>query len=148
MDFVSDQLESNKEQTPFFVVQADYTETFCSIRDSLRESLRALIPEISSNSSPSTDTGSKTLVELIREDARRYGSEDDAKESFQKIKEYLHSAQHPEVVNELFDLEVAQGSDYSELLDMSIIGKWLDDNTHNYFAEPCWEVVKVKKTNS
>lgn len=144
MDFVSDRFKSSKEQTPFFVLQADYTETFCSISVSLRKSLKDLTTETSSHSSPSKDTVSKTLVQLISEDAIRYGTEDDANESFQKIKEYLLSAQHPEV-NEIFDIKVYQESDYSDSIDMRIIGKWLDDNTHNYFAKPCWDVVKVKK---
>lgn len=145
MDFVSDWFESSKKQTPFFVSQADYTETFCSISDSLRKSLKDLMTETSSNASPSKDTISKTLVELISEDAERYGTQDDANESFQKIEEYLDSAQHPEVVNKIFKLEVSRESNYSESLDMRIIGKWLDDHSHNYFAKPYWEVVKVKK---
>lgn len=145
MDFVSDWFERYKEQTPFFVSQADYTETFCSISDLLRESLNNLMAETSSNTSPSKDTISKTLFELISEDARRYGTENDANESFEKIEEYLCSVQHPKVVNEIFKLEVSRESNYSESLDMSIIGKWLDDNAHNYFAKPYWDMVKVKK---
>ncbi|TON37427.1 hypothetical protein, partial [Vibrio parahaemolyticus] len=43
IDFVSDSFESNSEQTPFFVVQADFTEPFCTVSKTLRDALSKFI---------------------------------------------------------------------------------------------------------
>lgn len=42
IDFISDVFEKNTLQTPFFVVQADYTEKFCVINKTLKEYLNNL----------------------------------------------------------------------------------------------------------
>lgn len=42
IDFISDVFEKNTLQTPFFVVQADYTEKFCVINKTLKEYLNSL----------------------------------------------------------------------------------------------------------
>ena len=39
IDYVADAFSGNSQQTPFFVVQADFTESFCRVTESLRKRL-------------------------------------------------------------------------------------------------------------
>ncbi len=43
IDYISDTFEANSQQKPFFVAQADFTDQFCGISDTLRADLRRLL---------------------------------------------------------------------------------------------------------
>jgi hypothetical protein len=78
VDYVSDTFETESVQTPFYVIQADLTEIFCTVTDPLRTTLAQIISV--DGGSPASPEGDEpqSLVELIKVDAQRYCSEEEA----------------------------------------------------------------------
>jgi hypothetical protein len=67
IDFVSDAFADDLNQTPFFVVQADFTEHFCSVSPTLREAVqKALGINGSTAASTKSEQRPTPLVEKVK----------------------------------------------------------------------------------
>lgn len=147
IDYVSDSFTLNTLQTPFFVVQADFTDQFCKVDSTLQKKVADLLAlaahsPITAGASPA---GGTTLKALVEEDAKFYCTKDEAFNTVTQLKNHLDKYKHPTEVEELFKIEVSQLADYSSIPNIIAIGKWLKETKHNFFAEPIWETVRVKK---
>ncbi|MFC6101507.1 caspase family protein [Olivibacter domesticus] len=132
IDYISDAFEGNPYQTPFFVIQAEYTEKFCYINEALNGYLQNL-----SILTPATAPKNKeeiTLLERIQEDAAEYLTKDETIKLLEKIKDDIKKLAVPRKLDEIFTLEVKFFEDYDVVINKDTIGKWLDDNTHQFFA--------------
>ena len=133
MDFISDSFEKNTSQTPFFVVQADYTEKFCVISTALKEYLNTL------DTSSIKETGNKaveiSLLEKIKKQASEYFTKEQAIATINELKEKLSKNKLPDELNEIYDLAISFQENYDGIVNKNAIGKWLDDNPHEYFAK-------------
>ncbi|MDN3699653.1 caspase family protein [Vibrio cortegadensis] len=140
IDQVSDSFASDAEQTPFFVVQADFTEHFCTITKTLREKLSALI--VSGEQEESKQQFS-SLIDVIKLDAERYCDEQEAYNLFNSFIASLESKNFSGDSEELYEYSI-QTSD--EVADNSAsIGNWLVNTDNSYFARPVYSRVERTK---
>lgn len=134
IDYISDEFESNPSQTPFFVIQADLTEKFCSINASLREYLDKITFD-----EGTTSKGDKkdeiSLVEKVKKQAENYSSKDDAIKQVENLGKFVTSIKCPNELEELYEISISTHDDYGKIVKRNVIGKWLDDKDHEYFAK-------------
>lgn len=133
MDFISDSFEKNTSQTPFFVVQADYTEKFCFINKALKEYLIKLDTTLGDESEKKEVE--ITLLEKIKKQASEYFTQVQALQLINDLKQKLSEYQLETELIEIFDLIITFQDNYDGIINKNTIGKWLDDNTHEYFAK-------------
>jgi len=144
IDFVSDRFSSDSQQTPFFVVQADFIETFVTVSPTLKASLMAIV---NGSGPPPTKTAlpAVTLADRVRADADRFCSESETRAALVHLMNSLQSVAHPPDLEGLFSITVSEGSEFSNLPDATAIGNWLSQNQHTFFAVPYLRVEKVRK---
>lgn len=161
IDYVSDDFSDNKEQTPYFIAQADYTENFLNITDEQKQKLEKLISQetkkVLQNSSlhiiADNNQRAKTLTDFITEDNHRYVSQEQAYEFLNQILQDLTQYELAGDLKNLYKIKISK-ADTSistknfEILDAKNIGKWLQDNKHDLFARPDYikeEYTTIKK---
>lgn len=144
IDFVSDTFSSNSRQTPFFVVQADFIETFCTVSPTLK---MALNKAIAGTGSPARKPAQPvtSLADRVKTDAKRYCSESETLSALAKLQQQLQEVPHPDDLQGLFSISVQEGTEFSKLPNPIAIGKWLTENSHALFAREELQRVKVKK---
>ena len=134
IDFISDEFENNEVQTPFFVIQADYTEKFCEINDNLKEYLLKI--DTTTLDTENTDgTKDFSLIEKIKNQAKEYLTKEQALEVIDYLKSKIEKIQIEKGLKEVYDLEVVLSENYDYIIKKNTIGDWLDNNTHDYFAK-------------
>jgi len=138
IDYVSDSFESNSEQTPFFVVQADFTEQFCSISSSLVNELK-LLSNLNQEVNLKDDSEHSNLLDKIRLDSERYCSQEKAYEVLNSFLENLKNTSFPGSVSELYDCGCTFGDPLVK--NSNAIGSWLAKTDHQYFARPMFEEI-------
>jgi hypothetical protein len=147
IDYISDEFENSSTQTPYFVTQADFTEKFCSITPALREYLEKLSFE-----GESTAKGGKaeelSLIDKVKKQAEKYSSKDSALKLIKDLGDFIMSIECPEDLRELFNTEINFFDDYSKTIKKNSIGKWLDDNDHEYFAKSKYTKVRKDKSSN
>lgn len=147
IDYVADSFSYNHNQTPFFIVQADFTEAFCSVSESLRQSLKEILVEDLNGEEPKErEVGGekRSLLDLVRADADRFCTEKEALSYLSDFFSGFKNSSLSEYIKDLYHVKHEDVSDYSEIPASASIGKWLDSNDHDYFAETYKEKVSVK----
>lgn len=142
IDYVSDAFESNSEQTPFFVVQADFTESFCNISQSLRETLSSLTDN-DTKEAVKENSQFTSIVDRIIADAERYCSEQEAYELFSKFVEEFSGFSFEGELAQLYNCKDKTGDDAP--LNPQAIGAWLESSDNKYFAQPTYRNVEKTK---
>ena len=144
IDYVSDSFADNTSQTPFFIVQADFTEPFCTLSDTLKNQLNKILTKPAKNEN-AENKEVKSILDLVKDDAQKYCSE---KEAMEYTKSFLSSFKDTSLddrIIELYKTEYTEESDYSCIPSASSIGKWLASNEHNFFAKKYEENVTVHR---
>ncbi|SHN71463.1 caspase family protein [Desulfovibrio litoralis] len=126
-DFLSDRFLPNAKQTPYFIEQADNTEFFCTINDSVATFVQSLpfYRQESDIVEPSSNT--MGLIENIKNDAKRFCTKDEADTILKKIYDICISTNKPSNIESLFQIEVATYNEYTELPLINDISKWVSD---------------------
>jgi hypothetical protein len=149
IDYVSDSFSESHSQTPFFIVQADFTESFCTLSDTLRQSLTDLLSDDASESGAKENDNSeqyeKSLLDLVKEDALRYCTEEEAQSYLSKFLIGLREVPLNEQIVDLYEISFDEISEYSEIPNPTAIGKWLDSNDHSFFAQPFKKEIMVRR---
>lgn len=137
IDYISDRFEKDPDQTPFFVVQADFTDPFCRVVDSMREAVgKRLDVSIESDGTQDSSKASVALVELVKQEAKDYCTGEEIAEALGKLPDKIEDIQaHPGALD-LFEVEVEKGIGYEGICDTSSIARWLNENENKYFAKP------------
>ena len=133
IDFISDDFEKNTLQTPFFVVQADYTEKFCVINKTLKEYLDVL--DTTNISQTDTKELELTLLDKIKKQASEYFTKEQAIQLVNDIQIELSQYKLNSELNEIYDSNIIFLENYDGIVNKNTIGKWLDENPHEYFAK-------------
>lgn len=142
IDYISDDFESVSNQTPFFVTQATNTEIFTRVDEKLRNHLSQRLQQylsISSRHIPQKMLGDKeaSLIDLVKEEAEKYCTEEEVKDRLQEIEKYLTDLKLEGEIEGLYQFSIEPISSLqSELPQLIHIGKWLSENEDEYFAEP------------
>jgi len=136
IDVISDEFSDNKEQTPFFVIQADLTEKFCSFPTDLRRYLDGF------NLSP-TDGESKntplTLADLVKKDAKEYVDKQGALNAIEFVQAQFISFSLSAEFAELYNFDIKFLQDYNLISNTKVIGNWLRESKNGYFASLVYE---------
>ncbi len=139
IDFISDEFDGNGEQTPFFVIQAELTEKFCTISRQLREYLKNISIKAAL---PSTDaTKSQTLADLVKQDAKEYSTKEDAIGLLEELKTDASKVTLSDELSELYELKLSIIEDTQNIPSRTVIGRWLKDNPDLFFARPTYKPV-------
>nr|WP_294893961.1 caspase family protein [uncultured Pedobacter sp.] len=133
MDFISDEFEENTQQTPFFVIQADYTEKFCLINENLKDYLTSL--DLISSDNQNGKQENLTLLDKIKNQASNYYGKEQTTALLLSIKEYINLYKPVDDLIDVFEEEICFLDNYDEVIQKNIIGKWLDDNQNDFFAK-------------
>jgi len=137
IDYISDEFEKNPSQTPFFVVQADYTEKFCVINAQLKEFLEKI--DLSSTSIVKGKEEGISILEKIKKQAAEYFTKEQALELVNDVKAEVEKFQLSEDLKEIYDLAISFQESYDHIVQKNTIGKWLDENPHEFFAKSVYK---------
>lgn len=148
IDFISDEFESNELQTPFFVVQADYTEKFCEINDTIKEYLNQIDTILSETGGKGDDVESVSLVEKIKNQASEYLNKEQVLQVITELKTEIEKIKCRNELNEVYDLEIIFSENYDDIIDTNVIGDWLDKNSHEFFAKSITKRVRTYRDNA
>ncbi|MEO8255462.1 MAG: caspase family protein [Flavobacterium sp.] len=140
IDHISDEFENNTSQTPFFVVQADYTEKFCTLNDTIKEYLNSV--DLKSLNIVKDKEEGLSLIDKIKKQSLEYLTKDQAIELVLQIKIEIESFKLPKIFDEIFDLEIIFSDNYDSIIYRNTIGKWLDENPHDFFAKSTHKKVR------
>jgi len=133
IDYISDEFEGNTSQTPFFIVQADYTEKFCLINEPLKEYLENL--DLSSVRDVKGKEEGVSLLEKVKKQASQYFTKEEAIQFINELRTEIEDFTLPDDLREIFELTILFQDNYDGIIQNNIIGKWLDDNPHEFFAK-------------
>lgn len=144
IDYLVDVSRLSARQSPFFVVQDDMTAIFCEVTDKLRANIRAILSNTSqSNPSASivsqTEPSERKLVSIIKRDAERYASEKEAASALSSFAAELPAGTKPLDLESLFDVSCEQDSTNEPTPDAAKIGRHIEKNRGEYFAEAVYE---------
>ena len=145
IDFISDEFENNANQTPFFVIQADYTEKFCSINESLKEYLEKI--DFNPASVQKSQANELSLLDKIKKQSDGYLSKDQVIQILNDIRLEVDKYVCSEKIKDMYSLAITFSENYDMIIEKSTIGKWLDDNPHEYFAKSKWARAKKDQYN-
>lgn len=133
IDFILDEFDGNQEQTPFFVIQAELTEKFCSFNDEVKTYLESY------NSQKNTTNEEKkvsTLLEIVRNNAKEYVDKEGALKALEFCKVQFDKLVLDKDIKDLYDVEINFTQENNNLTGVKTIGKWLKDNPNDFFAKP------------
>ncbi|MBD2531497.1 caspase family protein [Nostoc flagelliforme FACHB-838] len=147
VDYISDDFEKNSLQNPFFVTQASFTEIFCSVNHKIRTMLSIQMDNLLESKSETDDLKVLSLVNMVKNDAERYCSEEEALEVINKVKNFVENCQYSSDMVDLYSINYKFESDYNSISEYSdSIGKWLKDNNNNYFSKVTYRRELIKKS--
>ncbi len=150
IDYISDRFESVPNQTPFFVTQATNTEIFARIDHKIRDVIGSSLHQYlsSSTTKPQKTAAAKelSLVELIKEDAKKYCTEEEVAKRVEIIEDKLSNLQIKGEISRLYDFLSDPITDlHSEIPKLEQIGKWISENENDYFAEPTYKTEEYEE---
>jgi hypothetical protein len=149
IDYISDDFERDN-QTPIFVSQGTYTEKFCNMTSELVD----FISNLCGNKDSQTEedkhklltNDAMTLEEIIKSDAVKYLSAEEAAKILVNIKEKSQKFTYSSDICSIFDIKYtfSSHSEYKKLPKESVIGAWLEKKGNYYFATPTKEKESYK----
>lgn len=138
MDFVADEFASHSRQTPLFVVQGDFTEVFSTLSVNFRQRLAEVLGKSPMVPEETESEVQQSLSDLIRSDAERFCTQEEAISILNRLPEMLASAGIHEAIRDLYHAECEDAMDYPGFADMSAVGSWIEEHKGDYFATPLY----------
>ena len=135
MDTLSDEFSSNKVQTPFFVMQGNYTESFGHIAQDVSQALSKITNSSNDIEEKQLEDSHKTMVQLIKGEAKLYCSKDEAIHSVQVLNEFISNFSFNEDVSEIFKINIQQEVESNYPISIEHVGKKLNGNSHEYMVD-------------
>ncbi len=143
-DYCADYFNGKNDQTPFFVQQADLTEVFLALPDNIVGELRSFT-SLGTSPEPKLVQSGKSLLELIKDDAKRYCTKASADESLQELAKLVTTEGLPSQLKDLFTISKVEETDFGNMPDPTSIGKFVSENRQRFFAKPFYHTFKVRK---
>lgn len=158
MDYISDEFDKSAEQTPFFVVQADFTENFLNSSTELQNVITKYIKQDKTQAGTKTENIEQEVlkyssyIDKIKQDAEIYSSQEDVENLLKEIGEVITTANLNTEINELYSYNHLFEHNLRHLTKGILIARWLEENTNDFFAKADYERISYKeeesKTNS
>ena len=148
IDYITDTFK-NPNQKPYFVVQADFTEVFGDYSATSRKELQDILSNYVSKEIETaiSEQNDLSLFDKIKADAEMFCTEKDALEVLDKIKSQVESLKMTEELEQLYNIDFLTSTSYSSIPNKVQIGKWFDQNSHNYFAKPVKSERRIEKNH-
>ena len=121
IDFVSDDFESKRLQTPMFVTRADFTEPFCTIP----EELDAILSSIDQKVTAKQQVAHLRLVDYVKQDATRYSSREQAMQRMEELQIISKGFAPSSDLVECFDISIETIAEYDKIPNKESIASWL-----------------------
>lgn len=134
IDFISDDFERNSYQTPFFVIQADFTELFWEGTTAINLLVKKSLPPSLTQKSP--EGKKNALIELVKKDAKDYCTQEEIATILSTVPERIKEILNGTEFKELYDYRVESKEDYKSVPRIETVGVWLDKNKNEYFSRP------------
>lgn len=139
IDYISDDFQANPHQKPFFVIQADMTEEFIHLHREIKDLLaneEILNEEKKELPDVVESEGKLQLLDIIRKDAERYCTKDDVMNVLDSIvRKHIVNYKHLGEIEPLYDIVISYDNFLENVPNLYVIGKYLKDNSNEYFAE-------------
>lgn len=132
VDYISDDFSAEK-QTPYFVIQSDFTEIFGLITSPIKKILHQSL-SCPSSKSDATDKSQFSLVALVEEKAKDYCDKNEAIEVVNHVLTEIMGHEFSGDVTKLFTLKVETIDKYNGVPKLVDIAQWLKNNKQDYFA--------------
>jgi len=145
IDFISDEFSSNTEQKPYFIVQGEYTEKFCTLNKDLNDFLNKYPGKIPGKDLSHTNSEITVLTTLIQKDAEDYCTENEALEILNYIKMRVDSFILGSEIETLFQIKIDYLNSYDNVVEIDTVAKFLNKNENNYFINIKFETVIVEE---
>jgi uncharacterized caspase-like protein len=135
MDTLADEFTSNTKQTPYFVMQGNYTETFGYIALDVAKALDEITKGSTGEDDKSAEDSHKSLVQLIQGEAGLYCSKEEAVDAARVIENHIVDFKFNEEINELFNLKIQNEIDSNIPVNTEYVGKSLSNSNHDYMVD-------------
>lgn len=138
IDYISDKFSRNENQSPVFVNQASFTETF--IKNITAENKRKIEDELSVMPEPVVSTKRQPLKELVIKDAARYFNKEAALEIYESLPVIVGKQFHFDGdAKDLFDVVINSFDNYDTIPKLSLLAEWVDKNNDDLFVKAITE---------
>ena len=138
-----------------YVAQADFTDIFCTITEDLRGKLRGMLEghkkaeaitatTLQGDSAPVTISTLKAHVEV---EAKEFCTKDEAIAQISKLRNDLEKAQAEGEAAAFYEISITASDTYKGLPSFSKVGKWFEEQEHDFFAEAVTESRTRMKNN-
>ena len=134
IDVISDDFADNKEQTPFYIVQAEFTEKFCSLTDSLKNYINAV-----KSSELEEKKYTLSIADLVKKDAEEYVNEEGALNAILEMQKAFQNIKFNAEFEELFSYSADFLTDYKKVPKTEALDKWFRENKGEYFYGAIYE---------
>lgn len=136
IDFIADEFSSNADQRPLFVIQAENTEKFCYINESLRKYLDEYTGNNPSRLKESL-VNKSTLASAVIEQSQIYCSSEEALSILESIRDEVNTFTLDPEIEGLYNFQINYPSTYDNIIDLNAIAKFLAANNEesNYFVK-------------
>ncbi|MGV8815906.1 MAG: caspase family protein [Gelidibacter sp.] len=148
IDYISDEFERTTEQTPFFVAQADFTETFLNSSEQMKIVLAKYLKcqiEPQNLEEQKEEVKSVSYVEKIKKEAENYSTHEEVNKLLSSIGEIIKKYTLKTNLKDIYEIQSALENNLNYLVKSISIGRWLVDNKHNFFAEAKYEINEYKE---
>ena len=118
IDFITDFFEENEKQKPYFVIQGDMTETFCTITEKTMQSINK---EKAKHKKEEENDSFKKIKTLLQQHATK----EEMKQVSEKIQEIFEEFKPDNpIILDYYDISKTSNS----FVEPEIIGKWVKEN--------------------
>ncbi len=134
MSAASDEFSSSGAgQTPKFVIQANNTEVFCDVNESMRSALSEYLR--GAPASVNVTIAPSTLIERIKSEDENYCTQEEAHAILERLADQILHARIADEIDDLFEIQLSKINGIAP--QGHAIGVWLDDNSdRGFFARP------------
>ena len=148
VNYITDDLSSSKvNQNPYFVTQANQTEIFIDVSNIDIDRLKIKFPYFLEENIDTSATNSREskLVDKVKEANKYYCSKDEAIKILIDLESTIENFKFSEDLVELFNIEILNSNDLSEIPDKKKIAKWLSDADEEYFTRLIYTKIEKER---
>jgi len=148
MDYISDSFSGNAKQTPLFITQASFTEVFVPVDNTLKKTISNFLNNFVLKPRSGNKTPSISLLEWVKNDAKRYVSKEEAIALLKDIQGKIFSVStfEDKELEDIFSLVHSKNSSNSSLPRLTQAAEWLEKNQNDFFTKIQWDYKKVTKS--
>lgn len=139
IEFINDEFQNIGEQNPFYVIQAEMTEKFCKYNNEFRSFLEQLNLSDKSTTAEENEKKRISLFEIVKNDAKEYVDKEGAIKAMHFSEKHFKKVTFDNDLSELYDVKTIFSNDNNSIEGIKAVGKWLIENSHDYFARPEFE---------